>query len=318
MELTELEYEVSSSKGYTSSSLVATEMTDWDYLFGDWGMIVYGSSRIDDDANFSGTATLPPIIGDTNELMPVVHSPTQESDNVYLLLASAYNQEDQPSVDEEMYEKLQDLCIEAKLLKDQADDESNKIRKTEMDLHSALQRIKESEDSYLQEVSQRKEIEKTLARQRLQIDKMRRKQCTLSDELQDSKKHNLMLEQRITQIKSAAKDHIEEITNYFMKQSCEESKKRQKIKMDLLSTLQRVKEMESLLQNEKAQREYMEEKIAKQRTEIEETKRQRDQLYYDLQDVKEQRLRLQQVVSSTLSIKIQWIVKYCSEIYHYV
>jgi len=79
-----------------------------------------------------------------------------------------------------------------------------------------------------------------------------------------------------------------------------------------------VKEMESLLQNEKAQREYMEEKIAKQRTEIEETKRQRDQLYYDLQDVKEQRLRLQQVVSSTLSIKIQWIVKYCSEIYHYV
>jgi len=178
--------------------------------------------------------------------------------------------------------------------------------------------IKESEDSYLQEVSQRKEIEKTLARQRLQIDKMRRKQCTLSDELQDSKKHNLMLEQRITQIKSAAKDHIEEITNYFMKQSCEESKKRQKIKMDLLSTLQRVKEMESLLQNEKAQREYMEEKIAKQRTEIEETKRQRDQLYYDLQDVKEQRLRLQQVVSSTLSIKIQWTVKYCSEIYHYV
>ena len=200
--------------------------------------------------------------------------------------------------------------------------------------------IKESEDSYLQEVSQRKEIEKTLARQRLQIDKMRRQQCTLSDELQDSKKHNLMLEQRITQMKSAAKDHIEEITNYFIKQSCEESKKRQKIKMDLLSTLQRVsalyqesmvqlrkfviekkvslqvKEMESLLQNEKAQREYMEEKIAKQRTEIEEIKRQRDQLYYDLQDVKEQRLRLQQVVSSTLSIKIQWIVKYCSEIYH--
>jgi len=83
-----LEYEVSSSKGYTSSSLVATEMTDWDYLFG----------------------------GDY--------------------------QEDQPSVDEEMYEKLQDLCIEAKLLKDQADDESKIIRKTEMDLHSALQRVR--------------------------------------------------------------------------------------------------------------------------------------------------------------------------------
>ncbi|CAL4967831.1 unnamed protein product [Urochloa decumbens] len=294
MALTKLEYKVSSSKGYTSNSLVATEMTDWDYLFGDWGMTVYGSSRIDDDANFSGTPALPPIIGDTNELTPV-HSPKQESDNVHLLLASAYNQEDKPSVDEEMYEKLQDLCAEANLLKDLADDEYNKIGKAEMDLHSALQRIKESEDSYLQEVSQRKEIEKTVARQRLQIDEMRRKQCTLSDELHDSKKHNLMLEQRITQIKSAAKDHVEKITDYFIKQSSEESTKRQKIEMDLLSTLQRVKEVESLLRNEKAQREYMDEKVARQRTEIEETKRQRDKLYYDLQDVKEQRLRLEQV-----------------------
>lgn len=58
----------------------------------DWGMTVYGSSRIDDAANFSRTAALPPIIGDTNELAPVVHSPTQGSDNVYFLLASAYNQ----------------------------------------------------------------------------------------------------------------------------------------------------------------------------------------------------------------------------------
>ncbi|CAO2046925.1 unnamed protein product [Urochloa humidicola] len=294
MALTNMEYEVSSSKGYTSNSLVATEMTDWDYLFGDWGMTVYGSSRIDNDANFSETPALTPIIGDTNELTPM-HSPKQESDNVLLLLASVYNQEDKSSVDEEMYVKLQDLCTEAKLLKDQADDESHKIGKAEMDHHSTLQKIKESEDSYLQEVSQRKEIERTVARQRLQIDEMRRQQCTLSDELHDSKRHNLMLEQRITQIKSAAKDHMEKITDYFIKQSCEESKKCQKIEMDLLLTLQRVKEVESLLRNEKAQREYMDEKVARQRTEIEETKRQRDKLYYELQDVKEQRLRLEQI-----------------------
>lgn len=110
--------------------------------------------------------------------------------------------------------------------------------------------IKESEDSYLEEVSQRKEIEKTLARQRLQIDEMRRQQCTLSDELLDSKKYNLMLEQRIIQIKSAAKDHMKKITEYFIKQSSEESKKRQKIEMDLLSTLQRVSNLyqESMIQ----------------------------------------------------------------------
>jgi len=49
-------------------------------------------------------------------------------------------QEDEPSVDEEKYEKLQDSCTEAKLLKE-ADDESNKIQKAEMDLLSALQRV---------------------------------------------------------------------------------------------------------------------------------------------------------------------------------
>ena len=100
--------------------------------------------------------------------------------------------------------------------------------------------IKELEDSYLHEVNQRKEIEKTLARQRLEIDEMRRERCTLSDKLQDLDKHKLILEQRITQIKSAAKDHVEKITDHFIKQSSEESKKHQKIKMDLLSTLQRV------------------------------------------------------------------------------
>jgi hypothetical protein len=54
-----------------------------------------------------------------------------------------------------------------------------------------------------------------------------------------------------------------------------------------------------LLQNEKAQREYMEEKVARQRAEIEETKRQRDKLYHGLHDLKEQKLKLEQVVSLT-------------------
>lgn len=49
-------------------------------------------------------------------------------------------QEDEPSVHEEKL--LKDSCIEAKLLKDEVDDdESNKIRNAEMDLLSALQRV---------------------------------------------------------------------------------------------------------------------------------------------------------------------------------
>lgn len=50
-------------------------------------------------------------------------------------------QEDEPSVDEEMYGKLQDPCTKAKMSKD-PNYESYKICKAEMDLHSALQRVR--------------------------------------------------------------------------------------------------------------------------------------------------------------------------------
>jgi hypothetical protein len=83
-------------------------------------------------------------------------------------------------------------------------------------------------------------MEKTLATQKLEIGKMKRRYYTLYDELQDSKKHNVMLEQHITQMKSTAKLYEEEIIEKIIKQSCEESKKRQRIEMDLHSAIQRV------------------------------------------------------------------------------
>lgn len=89
-------------------------------------------------------------------------------------------------------------------------------------------------------MNQRKETERTLARQRLEIDEMKRRHNTLYDELQDTKKQKLLLEQHISEIKSAAKDYVQEITEYFIQESCEEAKKFQKIKMDLLAMLQRV------------------------------------------------------------------------------
>jgi FtsZ-binding cell division protein ZapB len=58
-----------------------------------------------------------------------------------------------------------------------------------------------------------------------------------------------------------------------------------------------VKEAENSYQNEKTQRESMEDKVARQRLEIEELKKWRDELFYELQDVKEQKLKLERVVS---------------------
>ncbi|KAK3154848.1 hypothetical protein QOZ80_2BG0195840 [Eleusine coracana subsp. coracana] len=294
MGLSDLEYELSRSKG-TSSSLVATTMTDWGYFFTDWETTQYESSRTDDADSIFGSTTLPMTVGDTNEVMPMMHSPTHDADNVYLKPVPTCDWEHEPSVDEELHNKLHDPCTKAEPLKDDSNQGANKLRKVEMDLLLALQRIKESEDSYLHELSQRKEIEKTLATQKLEIDEMKRCCCTLYDELKDLKKQKIMLEQNITQIKSAAKEHEEEIKEKFIKQLCKESKKCQKIEVDLLSAIQRIKEAESSYRNEKTERRNMEDKVARQRMEIEEIRRWRDILFYELQDVKEQKLKLERV-----------------------
>ncbi|GJM86385.1 hypothetical protein PR202_ga02239 [Eleusine coracana subsp. coracana] len=260
-----------------------------------WETTQYESSRTDDANTIFGFTTLPMTVGDTNEVVPMMHSPTHDADNVYLKPVPTCDWEHEPSVDEELHNKLHDPCTKAEPLKDDSNQGTNKLRKAEMDLLLALQRIKESEDSYLHELSQRKEIEKTLATQKLEIDEMKRRRCTLYDELQDLKKQKIMLEQYITQIKSAAKEHEEEIKEKFMKQLCKESKKCQRIEGDLLSAIQRVKEAESSYRNEKTQRRNMEDKVARQRMEIEEIRRWRDVLFYELQDVKGQKLKLEQV-----------------------
>ncbi|XP_006647652.2 U-box domain-containing protein 33-like [Oryza brachyantha] len=295
----ELENEAPSSEEYTLRSLVQSTMSEWDYIFGDWGRIGYGSFRTDDPISISEATTLAVIVDGTNKQSSVMHSP-QESDSVNFLLpvCDPEQEEEEQNLYDDMRGKLKEACTRAELLKEEVHSESSKRRKAEMDLLIALQRVKESEKLYLQEGNQRKETEKTLARQRLEIDEIKRRHNALYDELQDTKKQKLVLEQHISEIKSAATDYVQKITEYFIQESCEEAKKRQKIKMDLLAVLQRVKDVENLNRNEKMQRKDMEEKIARQRMEIEETKRQRDELYHELKDVKEQKFSLEQVDAS--------------------
>ncbi|KAF7079674.1 hypothetical protein CFC21_083875 [Triticum aestivum] len=282
-----LKNEEASSKGYNSASSFESQMSDWDFLFGDWEKTTYISSRTDDAVSISGATTLPVIIGDAHKLRQVKHSPTYESDGIHLV--PECHMEEALIVDEETHFGHQEVYTVAELWK--GHDESNKCDKA-ADLLSALQRAKVSEDTYLHEVNQRKQIEEILTIQRLEIDEMKRRRYALHDELQDSKKQKLMLEQHIIQIETARKDNVKEITDFFTEKSCEETKKCLKLEMDLLSALQKAREMENLYQNEKGQRLDMDVKITRQRVEIEETKKHRDELYYELKDLKEHILRL--------------------------
>ncbi|XP_044951830.1 U-box domain-containing protein 33-like isoform X2 [Hordeum vulgare subsp. vulgare] len=271
-----LKNEEASSKGYNSGPSFESQMGDWDFLFGD------------DAVGTSGATTLPVIISDARQLRPVKHSPTYEADGVYLV--PECNMEETLIVDEEVHFGHQEVYTVAELWK--GHDESNKHQKAARNLLSALQRAKVSEDSYLHEVNQRKQIEEILTIQRLEIDEMKRRRYALHDELQDSKKQKLILEKHIIQTETATKDNVKEITDFFTEKSSKETKKCLKLEMDQLSALQKAREMENLYQNEKGQRLDMDAKITGQRVEIEETKKHRDELYYELKDLKEHMLRL--------------------------
>ncbi|GJN21781.1 hypothetical protein PR202_gb09296 [Eleusine coracana subsp. coracana] len=252
MGLSDLEYELSRSKG-TSSSLVATTMTDWGYFFTDWETTQYESSRTDDADSIFGSTTLPMTVGDTNEVMPMMHSPTHDADNVYLKPVPTCDWEHEPSVDEELHNKLHDPCTKAEPLKDDSNQGANKLRKVEMDLLLALQRIKEAESSYRNEKTERRNMEDKVARQRMEIEEIRRWRDILFYELQDVKEQKLKLE-RVD--------------------ATEETNRRRKAETDLISALHRTEDLEHRLTNEMKKKEAMEETITRQHKEIEETKRQ--------------------------------------------
>lgn len=57
------------------------------------------------------------------------------------MMGGIQEQEEEPNLDEDMYDKLKEACARAEQLKEEADDESSKRRKAEMDLLIALQRV---------------------------------------------------------------------------------------------------------------------------------------------------------------------------------
>ncbi|KAL6911794.1 hypothetical protein ACP4OV_000599 [Aristida adscensionis] len=78
------------------------------------------------------------------------------------------------------------------------------------------------------------------------------------------------------------------------KEAYEESTKRRRAERDMISALQKAKDMENLYQHEIRQRKAFEETIAKQAQEIEEMKLQHDAISNKLHDVEEQKLALEQ------------------------
>ncbi|CAL5020436.1 unnamed protein product [Urochloa decumbens] len=85
------------------------------------------------------------------------------------------------------------------------------------------------------------------------------------------------------------------------KEAYEESTKRRRAERDMISALQKIKELENLYQYEIRQRKAIEETLEKQANGIDEMKRQHDASSSELHDVKEQKLVLEQQITEMAS-----------------
>ncbi|KAG1355025.1 U-box domain-containing protein 33 [Cocos nucifera] len=139
--------------------------------------------------------------------LPSVH----ESDQI-LQFSTPHHELEDLGLDADVYTKLQQALTEAENLKSEAYEESRRRWKTEKELVVVLQKAKASEDFHTKEVKQRKEIEETLAREKLEVQKLKNQQDEINAELRKANEQRSAFELQIADSDCIAKDLEEKLS----------------------------------------------------------------------------------------------------------
>ncbi|KAG1359598.1 U-box domain-containing protein 33 [Cocos nucifera] len=129
-----------------------------------------------------------------------------------LQLSSLHHGLDDAGMHDEVYEKLLLALVEAENLKREADEESWKRQKAERDLFEATQKIKEADNLYTKELKERKEIVETLARERIELEKLKKQRDDIFEELQKARAQRMALELQITDSDRSVKNFEEKLS----------------------------------------------------------------------------------------------------------
>uniref|UniRef100_A0ACD5Z260 Uncharacterized protein n=1 Tax=Avena sativa TaxID=4498 RepID=A0ACD5Z260_AVESA len=170
----------------------------------------YSLSRNDDAISVSGPAMEPSMHeSDDDHFSP----PSHELESI--------------CADADIYARLEVALHETQESKKEVFEESTKRRKAELALLSALQKAKELEKLCHHEIRQRKTLEETLARQTGELEETKIRCDTIYDELHDAEEEKVMLEQRITEMKSALEDHKQKLaTSKFLVEELQADKEK--------------------------------------------------------------------------------------------
>ncbi|KAJ3706768.1 hypothetical protein LUZ61_010473 [Rhynchospora tenuis] len=161
-------------------------------------------SRDGDDVSFTGTMTQPSEYHDSDD------------DTQFLSPRTRYHEVE--GMDAGMYEKYKEALNEAEAAKKEAYEESNKRRRAERDLLSALQKARETDTLYQNEIKKRQGVEEALIQERQENERIRSQTDNILIKLQEAEQRKLKNEQRVTELERATKDLEDKLaaTRYLM------------------------------------------------------------------------------------------------------
>ncbi|KAJ4746674.1 U-box domain-containing protein kinase family protein [Rhynchospora pubera] len=162
------------------------------------------ASRAGDDVSFTGTMTHPSEHHDSDD------------DTQFLSPRTRYHEAEW--MYSGMYEKYKEALNEAEAAKKEAYEESNKRRRAERDLLSALQKARETDTLYQNEIKKRQGVEEALIQERQENERTRSQTDSIFTKLREAEERKLINEQRITELERATKDLEDKLaaTRYLM------------------------------------------------------------------------------------------------------
>ncbi|KAJ3706771.1 hypothetical protein LUZ61_010476 [Rhynchospora tenuis] len=146
---------------------------------------------------------------DAKETM--IQSAYGESEGGSQLLIPGTHHPDGLGMDDNIYEKFKEMLNEIEAAKKEAFEDSNKRKRAEMDLLSALQKVQEINTLYQNESKQRQGVEEKLIRETQENNRMRSQIDEIYNKLQQAEKRKIENEQRNIKLEHGTKELEEKL-----------------------------------------------------------------------------------------------------------
>ncbi|KAH7669528.1 Adenine nucleotide alpha hydrolases-like protein [Dioscorea alata] len=153
-----------------------------------------------------------PIPNDEESEVGSVTLPSLHESDEDAHFSSPQHELEEAGLDDEVYQSLQHALTEVENSKQEAYEEARRRQKAEREAMEAMRKAKASEYLFVKEMKQRKEIEETLAREKLELEKLKIQNDRVSEKLGKALEQKQALEACISNSHLIVKDFEEKLS----------------------------------------------------------------------------------------------------------